>query len=251
MFDQQKTGKLIAESRKQQNLTQKDLAEQLGISDKTISKWETGRGMPDVSVIPELCEILHLTSNELLAGERLDSAESFNKKAEENIMELMKTNQKVNEKSWGSFVGGFIGLVLLFVYIISIGGLKGDFLIRFIDLPSLFCVCGVTFLILVASGQFKSFFVGIAMAFKKTSIAVEGISKDDYEKRTSYEAIKTAITANLFGGLFGTLTSIMYMLTQITDPSSVGPAFAVALIAMFYGLFFAILLLPIRERLSR
>ena len=69
MFDQKKTGKFIAESRKQLGLTQKDLAEKLGISDKTISKWETGHGMPDVSVIPELCEILSVNSNELLAGE--------------------------------------------------------------------------------------------------------------------------------------------------------------------------------------
>lgn len=250
MFDQQKTGRLIAESRKQLELTQKDLAEKLGISDKTISKWETGHGMPDVSVIPELCEILHLSSNELLAGERLDSAESFSKKAEENIMELMKTNKKVNAKSRWSLIGGITGLVLLFVYMLSIGGLEGDFLIRFIDLPALCCVCGVTVLILVASGRFKSFFAGIGMAFKKPAISDEEIIAWDYERKSSYEAIKTGITANLFGGLFGTLTSVMYMLTQITDPSYVGPAFAVALITMFYGLFFAIILLPIRERLS-
>ena len=106
MFDQAKTGKFIAESRKKKGLTKKDLAEQLGISDKTVSKWETGHGIPDVSVISELCEILSVSSNELLAGERLDSVESFSKKAEENIMELMKTNKNVSSKSKWSLIGG-------------------------------------------------------------------------------------------------------------------------------------------------
>ncbi len=96
MFDQEKTGKFIAENRRQKELTQKDLAEKLGISDKTVSKWETGHGMPDVSVIPELCEILSVNSNELLAGEKLESAESFSQKAEENVMDLMKTIYYVN-----------------------------------------------------------------------------------------------------------------------------------------------------------
>ena len=251
MFDQKKTGRFIAESRKQLGLTQKDLAEKLGISDKTISKWETGHGMPDVSAIPELCEILSVNSNELLAGEKLESAESFSRKAEENVMELMKTNKTVSAKSRWSFIGGIAGLLLLFLYMLSLGGFNGNYLIRFIDLPSFFCVAGVTILILVASGRLGIFFKGIGLAFRKSYITDDGGSENDPEIKAAISAIKTAITANLLGGLFGTLTALMYLLTQITDLSSLGPAVAVALITMFYGLFFAIILLPIRERLDR
>ena len=251
MFDQEKTGKFIAENRRQKELTQKDLAEKLGISDKTVSKWETGHGMPDVSVIPELCEILSVNSNELLAGEKLESAESFSQKAEENVMELMKTNKTVSAKSRWSFIGGIAGLLLLFLYMLSLGGFNGNYLIRFIDLPSFCCVAGVTILILVASGNLGSFFKGIGLAFKKSSIAGDGGAENDPDIKAAFSAIKTAITANLFGGLFGTLTALMYLLTQLTSPEQIGPNVAVALITMFYGLFFAILLLPIRERLHR
>ena len=72
-MDQIKIGKFIAEMRKEQNLTQIDLAEKLGISNKTISKWECGNGMPDYAVMEGLCDILQINGNELLSGERLPS----------------------------------------------------------------------------------------------------------------------------------------------------------------------------------
>ena len=174
MFDQQKTGKFIAESRKQKGLTQKELAQKLGISDKTVSKWETGHGMPDVSIIPELSEILSIGFNELLAGEPLESAESFSQKAEENVMELMKTNRSANAKSRWSLIGGIVGLILLFLYIFSLGGFSQYYLLVFFDLQSLFCVTGITLLILVASGRLRAFFRGIGLAFRKPSIAEIG-----------------------------------------------------------------------------
>ena len=250
MFDQAKIGKFIAECRKKKGLTQKDLAEQLGISDKTVSKWETGHGMPDVSVISELCEILSVSSNELLAGEQLDSAESFSKKAEENIMELMKTNKNVCSKSKWSLIGGIAGLLLLFLYLMTVGGFNRNYLVRFVDLPSFCCVTGVTVLLLAASGRLRAFFKGIRLAFRKSSITSEASSDGDSEIRSSLDAVNTAILANLFGGLFGTLTATMYLLTQLTSPEQLGPAVAVTLITMFYGLIFAIVLLPIRERLK-
>lgn len=72
----------------------------------------------------------------------------------------------------------------------------------------------------------------------------------DPERKLALEAVKTAITANLFGGLFCTLTEFMYLLVQLTSPEQIGPNVAVALITMFYGLLFAIILLPIMERLK-
>ncbi|MDO4939351.1 MAG: helix-turn-helix transcriptional regulator [Lachnospiraceae bacterium] len=80
-MDQIKTGKLIASLRKEKGLTQMMLADCLGISDKTISKWERGAGLPDVSLMLPLSEALEISVNELLTGEKLTDAD-YKKKAE-------------------------------------------------------------------------------------------------------------------------------------------------------------------------
>lgn len=74
-MDQTRIGTFIAVLRKEKGLTQKELAEQIGISDKTVSKWETGNGMPDIAYLSPLCEVLDINVNELLSGEKLPSEE--------------------------------------------------------------------------------------------------------------------------------------------------------------------------------
>ena len=80
-MDQIKIGKFISEERKRKKYTQKELAEILGISDKTISKWERGNGFPEVSLLLPLCNELEISVNELLSGERLEEVD-YKKKAE-------------------------------------------------------------------------------------------------------------------------------------------------------------------------
>ena len=92
-MDQIKIGKFIAETRKKKNKTQRQLADALSISDKTVSKWECGKGLPDISLMMPLCEILQITVNDLLTGERV-SKDDYQKKAEENMMNLMKENEE-------------------------------------------------------------------------------------------------------------------------------------------------------------
>ena len=70
-MDQSKIGQFIARTRKSKNLTQRQLADLLSISDKTVSKWETGKGLPDVSLMLPLCRALDLTVNDLLTGEKV------------------------------------------------------------------------------------------------------------------------------------------------------------------------------------
>lgn len=92
-MNQEKIGKFIAECRKERNLTQKELAEKLGVTDKAISKWENGRCMPDISLLKSLTSELGITINELLAGERIIE-EDMEEKSEENIFALLK---KINK----------------------------------------------------------------------------------------------------------------------------------------------------------
>ena len=88
-----KIGKYIAGKRKALRMTQKQLAEKLNMSDKSVSKWERGICLPDVSVYMELCEILGISINEFLAGEDID-AENVEKKSEDNIIQVTKDSKK-------------------------------------------------------------------------------------------------------------------------------------------------------------
>lgn len=96
-MDQIKTGKFIAEERKAKHYTQRELADKLGISDKTVSKWERGNGFPEVSLLLPLCEELGVTVNELLSGKRLQEID-YKQKAEENMMDLVKQAQESKKK---------------------------------------------------------------------------------------------------------------------------------------------------------
>lgn len=86
-MNQEKIGKFIADCRKEKGLTQLQLAEKLNITNRAVSKWETGKSCPDVSLMLELCNVFGITVNELLTGERI-LMEDYQKKAEENLVEL-------------------------------------------------------------------------------------------------------------------------------------------------------------------
>ena len=96
-MNQIKIGKFIAECRKNVGLTQVQLAERLGITDKAISKWERGIAMPDSSIMLELCHILNITVNDLLSGERVTMAD-YNKELENNLLEMVKQKQEADKR---------------------------------------------------------------------------------------------------------------------------------------------------------
>ncbi len=88
-MDQIKSGRFLAACRKEKDLTQRQLAELLHVSDKTVSKWETGKGLPEAQLMLPLCEALGISVNELLSGERLTETE-YQRKAEENMVNLIE-----------------------------------------------------------------------------------------------------------------------------------------------------------------
>lgn len=118
-MDQIKIGRFIAQERKQKNYTQRQLADRLGISDKTISKWERGNGFPEVSLLLPLCEELDISVNELLTGERVSDTE-YRKKAEENMVNLVKETQESKKKIiLSALVAGLVILAATPLFVVS------------------------------------------------------------------------------------------------------------------------------------
>lgn len=117
-MDQIKIGKFICEKRRSANLTQMQLAEKLGVSDRAVSKWENGRAMPDSSIMLDLCGILKISVNDLLCGEVV-TVNDYNEKLEQNLLEMIKQKEQ-NDKHLllVECVLGIMSIIILFVPII-------------------------------------------------------------------------------------------------------------------------------------
>ncbi len=123
-MDQIKIGQFIAACRKEEKLTQLQLADKLGITDKAISKWERGKAMPDSALMLELCAILNISVNDLLSGEKTNM-ENINRKNEQLLLDMTKELEKKNRTIWKSmwtiltvsFVGLMAGIFLAAVLI--------------------------------------------------------------------------------------------------------------------------------------
>lgn len=117
-MDQIKIGKFISKKRKQQCLTQMQLAEKLGITDRAVSKWETGKSLPDASIMLELCGLLKITVNDLLCGEEV-SMEKYNEKTEQNLLEMIKQKREADKRLLIlEIVIGIVSLLFMFSMII-------------------------------------------------------------------------------------------------------------------------------------
>ena len=142
-MDQIKIGRFIAVRRKRANLTQLQLADRLGITDKAVSKWERGITMPDTSIMLELCDILGISVNELLSGEKINM-ENSSQKNEQLLLDMAKELEKKNKTIWSSMWA---------IMIVSMTALiAGIFIAAFLipegvwQLVTILCVC-VLFLI--------------------------------------------------------------------------------------------------------
>ena len=109
-MDQVKIGKFISDERKAKGYTQKQLSELLGISDKTISKWECGNGFPEASLLLPLCNELEITVNELLTGERI-SQQNYKEKAEENMVNMIREKEENKQKILLTTIIGVISTI--------------------------------------------------------------------------------------------------------------------------------------------
>jgi transcriptional regulator with XRE-family HTH domain/DNA-directed RNA polymerase subunit RPC12/RpoP len=126
-MDQEKIGKFIATCRKEQGLTQAVLAEKLNITDRAVSKWETGRSLPDAAIMPELCDILNININDLFSGERI-GMDQYQEMAEQHLLEMRKAEELTNRK--------LLSLEVVIGYTSSITFLVMVFVASFVEMPA-------------------------------------------------------------------------------------------------------------------
>lgn len=201
-------GRFLQEVRKEKGLTQKDLAEKIGVSDKTISKWENGNSTPDTSMLLSISEALDVTVNEILSGERIPP-ENYSMKAEETIMSLMKENETSKK---ANFISRIIGIVLLAIAIILImvstqRGFEGlQIIAYFIDAPSLvFVAIASTGVVLVSGAR---------------------------QKRRIFSLLSRIIIPV---GVVVTIMSAVIMTSMLSDISKLGPNLCVVSLPLLYS----------------
>ncbi len=154
-MDQVKIGRFIAERRKQHGLTQMQLAEKLGITDRAVSKWENGKGMPDSSLMLDLCRELEITVNELLCGEVIEMT-NYDKKAEEQLLQMAKEKEKRDKELLQIEI--FIGILVSVILIACI------FIASFVKMDDIYRI------ILIAAGTIP-FVIGIGCAIRIEQVA--------------------------------------------------------------------------------
>ncbi len=125
-MDMIKVGRFISTKRKEQNLTQMQLAEKLSITDRAVSKWECGKALPDSSIMIELCEILNISVNELLTGEEIEM-EKYDKQVEQNLIEMVKQKEESDKRLLNIEIVLMAISITFFIAIIAI--------VSFVDMP--------------------------------------------------------------------------------------------------------------------
>lgn len=205
-MNQEKIGRFIAESRNQAKLTQKELAEKIGISDKTISKWECGKSMPDISYLDTLCRSLNISMNELISGERL-SETTYSVKAEENIMFLMKENEKTKRVSVAkNVVGILIAFYALFLMLSFSQDSWTNLILNYFDF--------VTLLLIVL-------------------LSVSGVLLSG--RKTYPEILEVLQKIAIPNGVLITFISIVIVLSHIDNINAIGPNLAVCVLSIIYA----------------
>ena len=131
-MDQVKIGRFIAQRRKANNMTQMQLAEKLGITDRAVSKWETGKSLPDVAIMPELCGLLNITINDLFNGEVV-VMEDYKEKSEKLLIEMAKQKEQADKNLLAlEILIGVLSIIILLGF---------TFAASFFDMPDWARIC--------------------------------------------------------------------------------------------------------------
>lgn len=213
------TGQFISRVRTEKGMTQKELAQKVGVTDKAVSKWETGRGMPDISSLDALCNALDVSVNELLSGEVLPP-EFYEKKAEENMKTLIKENEKNTKTNWIQMILGEVLVIVASIFLAICIGIK--MLGNYFDLPSLL------YLVLISAG--------VVLLSRPAG------------KREIFAALQKAVIP---AGALASVVSLIQIFLYAEDMEVIFTSVAVALLPIAYGIFLYLLLLPITTHMKK
>lgn len=251
-MNQEKIGRFLSDLRKEQEMTQQQLADAIGVSNKTISKWECGKGMPEISSIIPLCETLHINVNELLSGERLPE-DGYSKKAEENMMSLIHETEICKKKSNNSLL---IILVTVMAVLLGVGltivgnmGTSAGNAAIFIDLPILFPMLIVSILFLLGTKLGRPFLQSfVIVAGKKKTVSETDIIQGNAAIRM---VSNTFIAMGVLESVVGLIAILFWIDSSAPDFIEVlGISITIALLSILYGTIGYLLLLPIRMKLE-
>lgn len=231
-------GKFMSELRKEKGMTQKEMAEQLGVSDKTISKWETGRGIPDITFLNAISEVLNVSVVELISGKKMDEATRLEEKRD--VASLLKEKIEFERTlKWNKVSGitGFVSLIMVVCGVIWLfGGIHFSYIAMFIDIPTLIIVLGLLFVGLCCSRQLRYFIKSFMLLCKKEEIESAVVEKVEY-------ALTTAVGIVLLSGVVTTIVQIIIVLATMSDEYTwLVTYIAVSLLATLYGIVFGLIL---------
>lgn len=202
----EKIGRFIAQVRNQMGLTQKELAEKIGVSDKTVSKWECGKSMPDISYLDALCKALSINMNELISGQRLTETD-YSSKAEENIMALMKENKRIRKSTVIKNICGIILAVLaLFLMLASTPYAWTDLFVFYLDFPTMILLALLSVACVLLSG-----------------------------KKAYPDILGVLLKVSIPNGVLVTAVTFVTVLLQLTDVSRLGLHLSVCALAIIYS----------------
>ena len=251
-MNQEKIGTFIADMRKSQGMSQKQLADAVGVTDKSVSKWECGKSMPEISKMESLCDALHININELLSGERLSEA-VYLQKAEENMLDLIHESEiKVNQTNSVSVIMMIVLSVLLIAFIVErtffFDGTFGWSV--WIDMPTIITMIVVTVLYLIGTKSMRAFRRAFVIVSSKKSCAYAEI----YASGIAVKMFQASwlITGVLMSAL-GYVAVAINAAAEYAEPDRfvlMALNFAVASIGIVYGLIGYLILIPIKTKLE-
>lgn len=245
-MDQEKIGKYIADMRKKQNMTQKQMADVIGVTDKAVSKWECGKSLPEISKIEPLCNVLKISVNELLSGEHIEES-LYPEKAEENMLQLISKCEK-NEKAGGSsnvITMSILAVLFCIVYTIAIN-IGFERINRWIDITSIMTILFVTLIYLTSTRTLKPFLSSFVIGSKKKSHSTDEI----YSSLVSVKLVqRTTIITGFLVSMLGYI-SIAMTFTEASLDGYIASNFAVASLGLLYGIIAYLLLIPVRTKLE-
>lgn len=251
-MNQEKIGAFITDMRKSQGMSQKQLADMVGVTDKSVSKWECGKSLPEISKMEPLCEALHININELLSGERLSEA-VYLQKAEENMLNLIHESEiKVNQTNSVSVIMMIVLSVLFMAFIMQrtflFDGTVGW--AAWIDMPTIITMIVVTVLYLIGTKTMR--------AFRRAFVIIGSKKSYTYtEIHASATAIKMFQTSWFITGMLMSIVGYVSMAisaaADYAEPYKFVLAalnFAVASLGIVYGLIGYLILMPIKTKLE-